>query len=345
MKKKLNDCFIPYLREFFTVYLPKQRNSSVHTITAFRQTWNILLAYVCASGGKRLQDIGFGDLNRTAVMGFLDEMEKTRGWTPQTRNHRLGCIRSYFRFAACLEPLIVIYLEDLKGIPLKKSADKSRVLKFMSQEAMAAVLRQPDTSKKKGVRDTFFMVLMYDAAARDCEMLSMRFCDIDPEKRTVYLLGKGSKPRLVPISEDTIRHFRRYQKVFHSSGDGSLPMFYTIRRNEKVPMSDDNVARFMRKYGEDAKKLCPDVPVKINPHMFRRSRAMHLYRSGMPLGLLAEWLGHADPQTTLVYAHADTEMKRKAIEQAEVSTSVRPVALTGIWDGNEDMIKRLCGMA
>ena len=65
----------------------------------------------------------------------------------------------------------------------------------------------------------------------------------------------------------------------------------------------------------------------------------------VPLALLAEWLGHADPQTTLVYAHADTEMKRKAIEQAEVSTSVRPVALTGIWDGNEDMIKRLCGMA
>ena len=345
MKKKPSDSFISYLREFFTVYLPKQRSCSPHTIIACRQTWNMLLGYVCASSGKQLEDIVFSDLNRASVMGFLDEMEKVRDWTPSTRNHRLGCIRSFFRFAACLEHILVIYLEELKGIPLKKSADKSRILEFMTQEAMAAVLRQPDTSTKMGIRDMFFMVLMYDAAARDCEMLSLRFCDIDTDKRTVYLLGKGSKPRLVPINEDTIRHFRRYEKMFHPSGDGAVPMFYTIRRHGRLPMSDDNVARFVRKYGTEAKAQCPDVPEKIHPHMFRRTRAMHLYRSGMPLALLAEWLGHANPETTLIYAYADTEMKRKAIEQAEVSASVRPVAETGLWNGNEDVIKRLCGLA
>jgi site-specific recombinase XerD len=264
---------------------------------------------------------------------------------PSTRNHRLGCIRSFFRFAASLEPILVIYLEDLKGIPLKKSADKSRVMEFMSQEAMTAVLRQPDIYTKMGIRDTFFMVLMYDAAARDCEMLSMRLCDIDPEKQTAYLFGKGSKPRLVPISEDTVRHFRRYVRSFHSSGDSTVPMFYTIRRNTRTPMSDDNVARFMKKYGATAKKECPDVPDKITPHMFRRSRSMHLYRSGMPLELLAELLGHADPETAWVYAYADTEMKRKAIEKAEKNAGVRPLADIGMWDGNEDMIKRLCGLA
>jgi len=344
MKKKQSDRFIPYLREFFTVYLPKQRNCSPHTIIACRQTWNMLLSFVWASSGKRLEDIVFADLNRAAVMGFLDEMEKTREWTPSTRNHRLGCIRSFFRFAASLEPVLVIYLEELKGIPLKKSADKSRVMEFMSQEAMAAVLRQPDTSTKMGIRDTFFMVLMYDTAARDCEMLFMRFCDIDPEKRTVYLFGKNSKPRLVPISEDTIRHFHLYRKAFHSSGDGTAPMFYTVRRNERMPMSDDNVARFMQKYGAAAKKQCSDAPEKITPHMFRRSRAMHLYRSGMPLELLAELLGHADPETAWVYAYADTEMKRKAIKKAEANANVRPSAEIGIWDGDEDMIRRLCGL-
>jgi len=344
MKKKQSDKFIPYMREFFTVYLTKQRNSSPHTITACQQTWNMLLYYVCSLTGKRLEDVVFADLKRATVMGFLDEMEKTRGWMPTTRNHRLGCIRSFFRFAASLEPILVIYLEDLKGIPLKKFADKSRVMEFMSPEAMTTVLRQPDTSTKMGVRDTFFMVLMYDAAARDCEMLSMRLCDIDPEKQTVYLFGKGSKPRLVPISEDTIRHFRRYERAYHSSGDGAAPMFYTVRRNEKMPMSDDNVARFMKKYGVDAKKQCPDIPDRITPHMFRRSRAMHLYRSGMPLELLAELLGHADPETVWVYAYADTEMKRKAIVKAETNAGVRPSAEIGIWDGDEDMIKRLCGL-
>jgi site-specific recombinase XerD len=345
MMMKQSDRIVPRLRDFFTVYLPKQRNCSPHTITACRQTWNMLLGHVCASSNRRLENLVFADLSRTAVMGFLDEMEKARGWAPSTRNHRLGCIRSFFRFAASLEPILAIYLEDMKGIPLKKSADTSRVMEFMSQEEMGAVLRQPDTSTKMGIRDVFFMALMYDAAARDCEMLSMRLCDIDPEKRTVYLFGKGSKPRLVPISEETVRHFRRYEKTFHPSGDGAAPMFYTIHRNEKTPMSDDNVARFMQKYGAGAKKQLSGIPEKITPHMFRRSRAMHLYRSGMPLELLAELLGHANPETVWVYAYADTEMKRKAIMKAEANAGVRPSAEIGVWDGDEDMIRRLCGLA
>ncbi|MCL2458043.1 MAG: hypothetical protein FWF31_04185 [Desulfobulbus sp.] len=71
---------------------------------------------------------------------------------------------------------------------------------------------------------------------------------------------------------------------------------------------------------------------------------MHLYRAGMPLALLAEWLGHSNPETTLIYAYADTEMKRKAIAQAESGASIRPAAEAGMWEGNEDMIKRLCGL-
>ena len=71
---------------------------------------------------------------------------------------------------------------------------------------------------------------------------------------------------------------------------------------------------------------------------------MHLYRSGMPLELLAELLGHADPETAWVYAYADTEMKRKAIEKAEANAGVRPSAEIGIWDGDDDMIRRLCGL-
>lgn len=345
--KKLSKSFAYCLREYLTVYLPKQRNCSRHTITATKQTWNMLLTHICFGTGRRVESVSFEDLNKQALMNFLDEHEMAKGWLPSTRNHRLACIRSFFRYAASLEPTLVIYYDGIKGIPLKKGVDKSRVVDFLSPEAMGTVLRQPDVSTKMGIRDTFFMMLMYDWAARDCEMLSMRFCDIDADKKTVYLLGKGNKPRLVPISEDTVCHFQRYAKLYHSANDGTSLMFYTVHRNAKTPMSDDNVARFLRKYGEKARVSCPEVPENIHPHLIRATRAMHLYRSGMPLPLLSEWLGHEDPLTTLIYARADTEMKRKAIEQAEskASTSVRPAAETvAIWEGNEDMIKRLCGL-
>jgi integrase/recombinase XerD len=70
---------------------------------------------------------------------------------------------------------------------------------------------------------------------------------------------------------------------------------------------------------------------------------MHLYQAGMPLALLTEWLGHADPETTLVYAHADTEMKRRALEKA-ISWTSQSSLTAPLWHDREDIIQRLCGL-
>ena len=65
-----------------------------------------------------------------------------------------------------------------------------------------------------------------------------------------------------------------------------------------------------------AKEKCSSVPDNIHPHLWRHTRAMHLYQHGMDLTLISQWLGHSNLETTLIYAHADTEHKRKAIEKA-----------------------------
>ncbi|SEN92844.1 tyrosine-type recombinase/integrase [Cryobacterium luteum] len=77
--------------------------------------------------------------------------------------------------------------------------------------------------------------------------------------------------------------------------------------------------------------------------MLRHFRAMHLYQAGMPLALITEWLGHADPETTLIYAHADTEMKRRALAKATDGVTTTPPAIP-IWHDREDNIRRLCGL-
>ena len=111
-------------------------------------------------------------------------------------------------------------------------------------------------------------------------------------------------------------------------------------------MSDDNVARFLKSYGTSAKKKCPEIPDRIHPHLFRHTRAMHLYRGGMPLALLAEWLGHSQLETTLIYANADTEMKRKAIQKA--TNQSNPIQsdyfLHGEWKKDEELIRELYGL-
>jgi site-specific recombinase XerD len=245
-------------------------------------------------------------------------------------------------YASAAEPTLTIYLADLAAIARLK-APAAAPVKYMTTDAVTALLATPDPGTRNGLRDQFFMILMYDLAARDAEMLALNLADIDTKRLTVDLLGKGSKPRRLPITSETAQHFGRYVSVFHPSPEPATPMFYTVRSHRPTRMSDDNVARFIRQHAATAKARCPDVPARVHPHMLRHSRAMHLYQAGMPLALLTEWLGHADPETTLIYAHADTEMKRHALEKANSATTHSPLP-TPLWHDHEDIIQRLCGL-
>ena len=102
-------------------------------------------------------------------------------------------------------------------------------------------------------------------------------------------------------------------------------------------------------YRETARLKCPEVPEHIHPHMWRHTRAMHLYQHGMPLELVAQWLGHRNPTTTLVYAYVDTEHKRKAIEKAmehsRVTTGLSSSAKQPAYQiTDEELLKRLHGL-
>ena len=146
-----------------------------------------------------------------------------------------------------------------------------------------------------------------------------------------------------PITSQTARHFGRHAAVFHPSPEPAAQLFYTMRNHRRTRMSDDNVARFIRQHAATARARCPDVPARVHPHMLRHSRAMHLYQAGMPLALLTEWLGHADPETTHDYAHSDTEKKRQALEKANSATSQSPLPVP-LWHDRDDIIQRLCGL-
>jgi len=72
---------------------------------------------------------------------------------------------------------------------------------------------------------------------------------------------------------------------------------------------------------------------------------MHLYRAGMPLALLSEWLGHENLETTLIYAYADTEMKRKAIQKATgTNNPLNDENIQACWEDNEELIRKLYGL-
>lgn len=202
------DGFYRHLREWFTVFLPRQRGAAENTITSCRQTWNMLLGYVGDHHHIGVEKVTFTTVDRVTVTGFLEHMRATRSWTPSTYNQRLACIRSFFIYVAAAEPTLAIYLADLAAIP-RLNAPAAAPVKYMSTDAVTALLAAPDPGTRIGLRDQFFMILMYDLAARDGELLAMDLADIDSSRCTVDLLGKGSKPRRLPITSQTAQHFAR----------------------------------------------------------------------------------------------------------------------------------------
>lgn len=168
-----------------------------------------------------------------------------------------------------------------------------------------------------------FLLLMYDTGARLQEMRRLRLCDIAWGKTvSLTLHGKGDKVRTVPLMQPTVQHLKNYLNMFHlgSLTDGehysAVPLFYIEQRQRREPFSDSMARKLVRSYGEAAKAVCPELPDIVHPHLLRHSRAMHLYQHGMDLTLIQQWLGHAQLETTYVYAYADTEHKRKAMEKS-----------------------------
>ena len=135
-------------------------------------------------------------------------------------------------------------------------------------------------------------------------------------------------------------------KLYHP-GEGNYAnafLFYTDRKGVRAPMSDDNVRKMLRHYADSARASCPSMPTNLHPHHFRHSRAMHLYQHGMDLALVSQWLGHANLETTLIYAHADTEMKRKAIEKASAGICEIDAGESNPDTLDDDTLKRLYGL-
>mgnify|MGYP002510998270 FL=1 len=86
----------------------------------------------------------------------------------------------------------------------------------MSEEAVKALLAEPDTGTEIGVRDQFLMIFLYDTGARIQEVLDVKICDVKVDRTpTVTLHGKGKKNRIVPLMKDTVKYLQNYMKVFH----------------------------------------------------------------------------------------------------------------------------------
>jgi site-specific recombinase XerD len=342
---KIKDAtFFKTIRGFLTVYLPKQKCASPNTIKSYRETLNLLLKFLDEKKKIPIHKASFSDLGHKTIGDFLEWLEKSRKCSISTRNQRLMAIKSFFKYAVLVDATQASFQVEMQKVPMKKSP--STIVEYLSQEGLKLLLSQPNAKNDRGLRDQVLMILMYDAALRCQEILDIKVQDIDLNtvSPSILVTGKGRKMRSVPITAKSAEHIKYYMQKFHPQQVECQNdyLFYTILHQERRQMSCDNVARFIKQYGKSARKKCRDIPENVHPHQLRHTRAIHLYRSGMPLPILAEFLGHADISTTQIYAYADTEMKRMAIKKAKGEELIDvPEA---VWQTDEETIKRLYGL-
>lgn len=318
MKKITDKLFFELIHDYLMTYLTKQKCASPNTIRSYRMALNQFLDFICQHLQICMENISFEIINESVVSAYVDWLSKERECNNSTCNHHLSAVKSFFLYASRMEPVVVKYFHEIQKVP-EKNIQKNSSVDYMTEKAVKAILKQPDTNTDKGLRDLFMMALLYDTGARISEILNMKTDDINIEdKPYAILLGKGSKKRTVPLMSSTVQQFKRYMDIFHKTEKGYLNeyLFYTTIHGVRNQLSDNAVRKIMKKYADTARTTCSEVPKNIYPHLWRHTRAMHLYQHGMDLTLISQWLGHASLETTLIYAHADTEMKRKAIEKA-----------------------------
>lgn len=161
-------------------------------------------------------------------------------------------------------------------------------------------------------------ILLYDTGARVQELadLDIESLHLDVPNPYISIIGKGRKRRNVPIMRKTVAHLNSYLKEFHPS-EQSAPLFYSMRDGKPHRLSTDSISLVVGTAAKMARETCNAVPENVHCHLFRKTKAMDLYKNGIPLPFIMQLLGHESISTTSgFYAFATLEMMSDAINKS-----------------------------
>lgn len=320
------------LADFLSVYLPSQRNFSKNTISSYCDTFKLLILYAKSEKGYSAERLTLKQLDRAFILLFLKWLEEERRASVSTVNQRLACIHTFFKYIQADHPELIYEAQKVLAIPFRKKA--APAICYLNADDMKLLLEQPERTTKNGRRDLTLLSLLYDTGARVQEIadLTVGSLRLTPPAH-VTLIGKGGKSRMVPLMKNTMELLKGYL----SENDLNVPhkLQYPLFTNQRhEPLTRAGICYILKKYAPMAKEKQPLFPESITPHVLRHSKAMHLLEAGVNIVYIRDILGHVDVSTTEVYARANMEMKRAALEKvSNISVGEIPS-----WANNSDLL-------
>jgi site-specific recombinase XerD len=305
----------PLLQAFFTDRLMTQRQASSNTISAYRDTFKLLLGYVQNQTGRTPSALEISDLDAGIVAGFLTHLETARGNSARTRNARLAAIHSLFSYASLRHPEHAAVIQRVLAIPTARI--RRNIVTWLVPAEADALLAACDQTTRTGRRDHAMFTLAIQTGLRISELIRLTVADIQfGDGAYVHCLGKGRKERRTPLLPITLTVLRGW--IAERGDDPSGPLFTTTTGRA---LSRDAIEHRVNHTTTRAAAFCQSLTNKqITAHTLRHTAAMRLLHAGVDVTVIALWLGHEQTATTNIYLHADMTLKENAIAKVTPPT-------------------------
>ena len=272
--------------EAFLHFLEKEKRGSVHTLRCYRSDPNQLQRFLTEKYDHH-ELVGIeGDCIRAWVVHMMQE-----GRSPRTIHRKVSAFRTFNRYARRMS---FTDRDPSSGVTLPKL--EKRVREVVPERNMEALL---DSSifmdSWSGLRDRLMMTLLYETGIRQDELIRLKHADVQVNRKTIKVSGKGAKERMIPVSESLLDLAEEYMR--NRPGDSDF-LIVTDSGRELYPAF---VYRRVNHYITETSSLS-----KCSPHVIRHSFATHLLNRGADINAVKELLGHSSLNATQHYTHVST---------------------------------------
>jgi site-specific recombinase XerD len=304
---KLSTC----IHSFFDQYLTHIKGVSAHTVKAYRDTFKLLLPFAAKYHGIRFDSLRLEHLSSDLILGFLNQLETERNNQSGTRNNRLAAIKSFAKMIGFMYPQHHELADAILNIPQKRSLKP--LVGFLYNDEILKVFGSVNIRNKEGFRDYTLLHLLYDSGARASEIATLNLDYFNSEQKTMAIMGKGNRYRLVKLEPRTVHLLQLYIKKYRIAPKPSYQhRLFINQRGEGL--TRHGIYRICKKY------LLMSIPPKrlktLSPvHSFRHSRAMDLLYRGEAITDIKNHLGHDNVQSTTVYLQLDLNHRRRIQKQ------------------------------
>jgi integrase/recombinase XerC len=292
----MDDSALAWLPRFLA-HLSVERRLSAHTDISYRGDLQRFVAYCDRNHVRNWKTLDSQHVRMFAAAEFR------QGSSPRTIQRRLSALRSFFNFM-----LRERALDANPAVGVQAPKARKRLPETMDADLVARLLAFR-TDSELGVRDKAIMELFYSSGLRLAELVGLNLGDIHLKDRTVRVLGKGSKQRVVPVGRYAVDAVSRWLKERSALAAPNEPALFVSKRGGRIGV------RVVQKRVEGWARL-QGLGRHVHPHMFRHSFASHLLESSQDLRGVQELLGHANMSTTQVYTHLDFQHLAKIYDAA-----------------------------